>query len=526
MEKASVDALMSRNASLESEVKLLRQQMDWFRRQMFGHKTEKLPPGWDAQVALGQDLFGQDLSVPAPQTLTVPAHDRKVLPKVGHGRQELPKDLPREEILLDVPESEKTCPCCQGPRAHIGDDTREELHLIQPRFVVRRYRRPKYACRTCTLEGVAQAEPAVCVIDKGIPSVELVVWIILSKYMDHLPLHRIASQFKRWGVDVPESTMVGWITAAFELLGPIHRALEHEIRQSGCLHVDETTLRVQHGTKDQWGRGKTDIDQLWAMLGRAPDGTPVGVSFLHFDSRKYEVAKTILEGFHRGTVVSDGYEAYSSALDPRPDVHHAGCWAHARRRFHEALLSGDPRAKEPLKQIKLMYQAHADIGRLVGRIRKHGLSVGQDLSQERIDAIVVNRRQKRIGKHMKLLEDWNRKEQVHVLPKSKLGSAVIYLNNQLPRLKLCLSHARIDLDNNIIERAIRAVAIGRKNWMFAGSVEGAKRAALLISLVGTCRMLDIDPVAYFADVLLRVRMRPEGAACTDLTPLMWKNHVK
>ena len=333
MEKSSVDALQAQITSLAAENRLLRQQMDWLRRQMFGHKTEKLPPGWDAQVALGQDLFGQDVSTPTPEKVHVPAHDRKALPKVGHGRQELPEDLAREEILLDVPESEKTCPCCQGARVHIGDDTREELHLVPPRFVVRRYRRPKYACRKCSEEGVAQAQPAVCVIDKGIPSVELVVWIVLAKYMDHLPLYRIASQFKRWGVDLSESTMVGWITAVFDLLGPIHRALEHEIRRCGCLHVDETTLKVQRGEKDKFGAGKASTDYLWAMLGCAADGTPLGVSFLHADGRQHAVANRLLEGVESGVVMSDGYAAYESLLKRRRQELHGRIAASAETRF-------------------------------------------------------------------------------------------------------------------------------------------------------------------------------------------------
>ena len=517
-----MEDLLSQNAVLREECDHLREQVEWFRRQFFGHKTEKLV----APLATSDDLFGKPPEATSPTSIEVAAHQRQALPKVGHGRAPLPEDLLREEIVLDVPESEKTCSCCGKERVRIGEDVREELHLVAPHFVVRRYVRPKYACRQCTEEGVTQAPPVVSVIDKGIPSVELVVWIVLAKYMDHLPLHRIAGQFKRWGVEVSETTMIGWIAEVFELLGPIHRALEHEIRQTRCLHVDETTLRVQHGDKDQWGRGKTSIDQLWAMLGRAPDGTPVGVSFLHFDSRKYEVAKEILKDFHDGSVVSDGYEAYASALIDHPGVLHAACWAHARRRFHEALLSGDARAKEPLKQIKAMYKEHANIGRLIERIREHRKGLEQEFSQEQIDAIVVNRRRKRIGKHMKLLEDWNKAELAYALPKSKMGSAIIYLNNQFPRLKLCLDHARIDLDNNIIERAIRAVAVGRKNWLFAGSDEGAKRAALLISLAGTCRMLDLDPVAYFSDVLLRMRIRPNDADCADLTPIQWKNRTK
>lgn len=190
MDKASLDALKGRTVKLESENEYLRGQLEWFKRQMFGHKTEKLPPGWDAQVALAQDMFGQIPSTAVPASSPEPSERKS--PKAGHGRQALPADLPREDILMDVPESEKTCSCCQGARTCIGEDSREELHYVPGRFVVRVYRRPKYACRLCTEEGVVQAQPAPSVIDKGIPSVELVVWVIIAKYLDHLPLYRIA----------------------------------------------------------------------------------------------------------------------------------------------------------------------------------------------------------------------------------------------------------------------------------------------------------------------------------------------
>ncbi|MBK8804633.1 MAG: transposase [Fibrobacteres bacterium] len=137
-------------------------------------------------------------------------------------------------------------------------------------------------------------------------------WIILSKYVDHLPLHRIADQFKRWGGDRFETTMIGWIAAIFELLGPIHKALEREIKTCGCMHVDETTLKVQKGEKDKRGVGKTSVDYLWAMLGRGPDRTPIGVSFLYDDGRSHAVAKAILSGV-TGSVLTDGYDGYAQA---------------------------------------------------------------------------------------------------------------------------------------------------------------------------------------------------------------------
>ena len=517
---ATVDQLLIQNASLTEQNRYLREQVELLKRHIFGHTSEKLPP---SLMGGAIDLFGVDPVEPTPATVQIPAHSREITAKPGHGRETLPDNLPCEETILDVPEAEKVCPCCGKDRVCIGNDVREELDIVPPQFIKHRYLRPKYACRQCTECGVAQAEPLVSVIDKGIPSVGLVTWIILSKYLDHLPLYRIASQFKRWGVEVAETTMVGWITAVFELLGPIHRAMEHEIRSCGCLHVDETTLRVQRGEKDKLGLGKASVDYLWAMLGRAPDGSPVGVSFLYADGRQHAVAKTLLEGVVSGYVHSDGYPAYDSLCQKCPEIVHAACWAHVRRKFNEALQCGYTQANQPLTLIAKLYESNRRIERLVEHLHRRWKRLGQDVSQARIDRIIMDRRNKWMKPWMDHVRTWNHQARMDALPKGKLGTAIGYLHNQLPKLEHVLSHARVSLDNNIIERAIRPIAIGRKNWMVAGSSDGAERAALLISLVGTCKMLDVDPTVYFKDVLIRARLRPATPeACADLTPLQWK----
>jgi transposase len=514
----SLEAVEARSKQLEKENAYLREQLEWLKRQMFGNRSEKLPPSLPGTTPV--DLFGNDAAVPSPSTVAVPAHERKVAPKAAHGREALPEGLPVEEILLDVPDEEKICGGCGTELVRIGEDVREELHIVSPRFVVRRYVRPKYACRICTERGVTQAEPAIAVIDRGIPSVDLVTWVLLAKYLDHLPLHRVASQFKRWGVKIAETTMIGWIAAVFELLGPIQRAMEHELRTCGCLHADETTLRVQRGDKDKNGRGRTSTGYLWAVLGRDLDGSPVAVSFHYAPGRQHAVAKELLEGA-TGIVLTDGYPAYERLFENRPDVIHAACWAHARRKFMDALESGYRDANEPLKMIAKLYEANGRIRDLVERLGERNSRYGRILSQEAKDDLVVRLR----GKHMNPVIDaiaaWNHAALVSALPKGSLGTAIGYLNGQMPRLRLCLEHARVDLDNNIIERAIRPIAVGRKNWMFAGSDEGAQRSALVMSLVGTCKMLGIDPAEYLADVLLRVKIRPEGDLCRDLTPYKW-----
>lgn len=515
----SIDAILHQNVALKEQVQYLQEQLELLKRHIFGHRTEKLPPALAAAATL--DLFGAEAPVMAPEIVPVLGHDRAVRPK-GHGRAVYPENLPCEEIELDVPPAEKTCPCCGKARVCIGADSRDELDIIPPQFLLRRYIRPKYACRACTECGVAQAEPVVSVIDKGLPSAGLVVWIVLAKYIDHLPLYRIAAQFKRWGVVISDSTMIGWITSVFDLLGPIHRALEHEIRTSGCLHVDETTLRVQRGEKDKLGVGKTSTDYLWAMLGRGPDGTPVGVSFHYADGRQHAVAQKLLHGV-TGVVVSDGYGAYAQPCGDDKGIVHAACWAHARRKFHEANQCGHTEADKPLKLISRLYKAHLRVTNLMASLNRRLIRLGQELDQEAIDAMILDRRAKWMKPIVDELKTWNDQARISALPKGVLGKAIGYFHNQFPLLEKFLRHARVDLDNNIIERSIRPIAIGRKNWMFAGSEGGAERAALLMSLVGTCRMLDIDPTAYFCDVLLRVRLRPKTAeACADLTPMQWK----
>ena len=359
-----LDAVLRRNQALESELKLVREQLEWLKRQMFGSRSEKLPVHLASGAA---DLFGNTPAEPDPSTVTVPTHDRKVATKAGHGREKLPEGLPVETIVLDLPETEMACGECGKDLVKIGEDTREELHIVSPRFIVRRYVRPIYACRVCTELGVKQVPPPVTVIDKGIPSVELVVWVLLSKYLDHLPLHRIASQFKRWGVEVAETTMIGWIAAVFDLLGPIQRAMEHEIRTCGCVHADETTLRVQRGDKDKHGRGRTSTGYLWAVLGRGRDGTPMAVSFHYAPGRQHVVAKELLEHV-TGIAHTDGYEAYERLFASRPDVVHAACWAHVRRKFMDALESGYHEANDPLKMIATLYEVRGSIDAVVERL--------------------------------------------------------------------------------------------------------------------------------------------------------------
>jgi hypothetical protein len=247
------------------------------------------------------------------------------------------------------------------------------------------------------------------------------------------------------------------------------------------------------------------------------------VSFLYADGRQHAVAKTLLDGVVSGYVHSDGCPAYDSLCLKYPEIVHAACWAQVRRKFNEALQCGYIQANQPLTLIAKIYESNRRIDCLVESLRRRWNRLERAVSQDRIDQIIVDRRTKWMKPWMDHVRTWNHQARMDALPKGKLGTAIGYMHNQLPKLEHVLTHARVSLDNNIFERAIRPIVIGRKNWMLAGSSDGAERAALLISLVGTCKILDIDPNEYLLDVLMqaKARRRDKNADISDLTPARW-----
>lgn len=515
----SFDGLRKEIARKDERIQYLEDRIKWFERQTFGTTSEKLvdPSG------TASDLFGHDGQV----LRTIPAHTVAAQTKVvsGHGRAPIPENLPREVRVLDLPESEKLCACCGLPMCQIGVESSEQLHLTSPRLWVLRTERPKYACPACPEEGVKIVAVPESFIDKGLAGLDLILWIVISKWVDHLPLYRIRNQIKRWGhgLDIAESTMIGWIAVVFELLGPIQQAMEHEIRSTGWMHLDETHLRVQLDEENKVGRGVTSTCYLWAMVGRDRVGEPQGVSFHYEDNRRTESAVRILDGFE-GVVMTDGYQVYDGALavlhknavlenKHLPRVVHAFCWAHARRKFNDALETGHKPAREALDLIASIYRAEKLCqARLV--------TCDGDIDQR--EEMLLAARAELLAVAIDAFFLWVRTTHQALQPQVFKG-ALFYATNHEEGLRVILSQAGCELDNNIVERAIRPVAIGRKNWLFAGSENGAERLACLLSILGTCKLLGIDPNEYLLDVLMKAkaRRRDKNADVSDLTPARW-----
>jgi transposase len=524
---ASKDSII---ADKDKRIQTLQEQLRLMVHDKFGRRNESLPVpdgGWAGQYVIGPD--GSLVFVPAGsepeteiRTVAVPAHVKSLH---GHGRAALPENLPRKTEIVDLPESQRTCSCCSEAMVVIGSETSEQLRFTKPEVWVQRTERLKYACKHCSENGVSIAPVPEQFVDKGLAGLDLILWIVVSKYVDHLPLYRIHNQIKRWtngALDLSEATMIGWIDAVFNALDPIQQANHRQLSCTGWVHMDETHLKVQDGEKDSEGRGKTSTHQLWALLGRDRMGQTLGVSFTHEDTRSTVAAFRLMKDV-RGVFITDRLPSYDAALEQLRkscqaagkvlELAHAHCWAHVRRKFNEALLVGQKDARQALDRIAEIYRAESACQDAVAHVA--------DLDER--EELLLEHRRTVVRPKMDELFAWV-KAHDGSLQTSRMQDALRYTLNAEAGLKVVLDQAGCDLDNNAVERAIRTVAIGRKNWMFAGSPKGAKRLACLLSILGSCRILSINVDEYLSEVLMesKRRLKAKEADFEDLTPWRWK----
>ncbi len=442
----------------------LRQIIRELQRHRFGRRAETLP---EDQMLLGlEDVEQAEANCAAetdgssPSDRQVRAHKRRI------NRGALPAHLPRIEIVVDI--DDKTCPCCQGELHRIGEDKSERLDIVPAQFRVLVTRRPKYACRTCE-DGVVQAPAPARLIEGGLPTEATIAQVLVSKYADHLPLYRQAQIYARQGIDLDRSTLADWVGHAAWHLRPLHERLLMRLKELPRLFADETTAPVLDP-----GRGRTKTGQLWSY---AADDRP-------WADRKAERPIAHLDGF-KGILQVDGYAGYRK-LAERGDVRLAFCWSHVRRNFYELAVPGSaPIASEALEHIAALYAVDKDIR---GRSADERRAVRQQKSRPRIDA----------------LEPWLRAKLGLISQKSKLAEAIRYALSRWEGLTRFIDDGRIELDNNTVERSIRPIALNRKNALFAGSDGGAEHWAIIASLIETCKLNDVDPLAYLTDVLTRI----------------------
>jgi transposase len=460
-------------------------------RHRFGRRAETLPE--DQMLLALEDVEQGEAGVAAEREDKSPAERATAARKRRMNRGSLPAHLPRIDVIVDL--DDKACPCCKGQLHRIGEDVSERLDILPARFRVLVTRRPKYACRSCE-EVVVQAPAPARLIAGGLPTEATVAHVLVSKYADHLPLYRQAQIYGRQGINLDRSTLADWVGRAAWHLRPLHERLLAHIRASQKIFADETTAPVLDP-----GRGRTKTGQLWSY---ARDDRPWGgsdppaVAYVYAPDRKGERPQTHLAGFN-GVLQVDGYAGYR-ALAGRNDVQLAFCWAHVRRRFYELAAAGPaPIASEALQHIAALYEIEKNIrGRTADERR--------DVRQEKTRPLIV------------ALEPWLREKLALISQKTKLAEAIRYALSRWEGLTRFIDDGRIEIDSNVVERAIRPIALNRKNALFAGSDGGGEHWATIASLIETCKLNGVDPQAYLADALTKIINDHPNSQIDELMP--------
>jgi transposase len=421
----------------------------------------------------------------------VPPRQRRPHP----GRQRLPENLPRVEEVVRC--AEQTCRQCGAATAVIGYDESEQVDVQPARYFVRVTKREKRACRCCQGGTVTMPPLAPRIVEKGLASDRVVVETVVSKYADHLPLYRQEQIFKqRHGVELSRQTLMGWIDLVADWLQSIYGHLRSGVFSCGYVQIDETPVRYLAP-----GHGKTKQGYFWAA------NRPGGEVIYHWEtSRAARCLETVVPVDFKGTVQCDGYSGYDTFARQREgDVTLADCWAHVRRKFFDAKESTPRTAGWFLRQIQHLYRIEARL-----REKRYSPKLRAVIRMQESRPIV-----ERIGQACIRLKQGNRH-----LPQSPLGLALNYTLNQWAGLQVFLTEGRVEIDNNLVENAIRPTAVGKKNWLFIGEAEAGQRSAILFTVIENCRRLKINPFDYLRDILTRLPKLTNHQTHT-LTPAAW-----
>jgi transposase len=464
---------------LRQENELLRHKIDVLCRRLFGRKSDKVDPR-QLELALTQlgNITGSPKDPVEMDSTEVVGKERAERPRrKPTGRRPLPKHLPRRRVVLEPNAAERTCVACGCEKAKIGEAVSEKLDYVPSSFEVVETVQPRLACPKCH-EGVVSAKAPVQAVEKGLAAEGLLAHVVTAKYADHLPLFRLEGMFARHGVDIPRSTLSDWVGQVAAALEPLSECLRAHVLRATYLQTDDTPVTML-GEKNESIKAR-----LWAYL------DPIGRRVVYEATPTHEGdwPRQFLASF-RGRLQADAYAGYD-AIYATGRVIEIGCWAHTRRRFVDALES-DSRAGPMIALIRQLYQVERQLTSATVEARRQGREEQSRLVLEEIDTLRGT------------LE-------TEVLPKSPLGGALRYLRNQRLALGRFVDDGRVAIDNNAAESQLRVVALGRKNWLFAGSMAGMRRAAILYSLVQSCRLVGVDPFLYFRDVLLRVATHPHG----------------
>lgn len=489
-------------AGLRAEIERLKGQLDLLRAQTFGRRRESIDPNQLLLFESNAKLLEQLEKQVEAQTKKPKEKNGK---KKGHGRAPLVDHLPREQIDLDVPESERLCECCGKAMHLIGTEVTERAHLIPARVVVKRYCRSKYACPSG--HSVKTAPLPDGVIEKGKYEASVYAHVITAKYGDHQPLHRLQSMFRRQGVHLPKQSMWDLLVRFDELAGqPILAEMRRQLLEEQDLQADETPIKVQlEGNQRGTRRGV-----LWVW--RNVRGSPQAKVVADFKDDRSARGPDAFLGNWSGTLLTDGYDGVNPAAN-RNNITRAGCWAHARRKFRDAMSTGSAKAAAVLRPIQRLFWIERAIKQRAER---------EKLDFAGLEALRLKIRRRRSKVVLRDLYEiaFVLQDDPATQSNEQLRKAITYVIRQRDPLLAHLDNGRIPIHNNDTERDLRHVVTGRKNWMTLASERGGLVAGRLYSLVMSAKLAGINVERYLEDVLARVAVTP-ASRIAELTPWGW-----
>jgi transposase len=464
-------------------------------RYRYGQKRERIDENqlflFAAQIIAASQRASAATSSEKSTADSPTSKEKKESDRRGHGRRPLPKTLERRRVVLDLEESQRQCQHCCTPMQKIGEDVSERLEFIPASLQVIEEVRPKYACaKGC---GVAAAPKPAAPIEKGLPGPGLLAHVAVSKYGDHLPLNRMESIFERHGVELSRKTMCDWMAACAELVSPVWERMKEIVLTSKAVQTDDTPVPVldRQLTRTRTGR-------IWTYVG---DRNGPYIVYDYTGNRSREGPEEFLRGYN-GFLQADAYAAYDAMFtNPRRSLTEIACWAHARRYFFEAQTSDLCRATVMLAYIQLLYEVEL----------------------EARNATAEQRRELRQAKSRPILEDiknYLQTEKPKVLPKSPMGMAIDYTLSNWEALLRYTEDGDLEIDNNRAERSLRPIVVGRRNWLFYGSDKGGRTAAVLSTLIASCKRLRIEPFAYLRDLFTHISAHPHHRL-DELLPDKW-----
>ena len=458
------------------QIEYLKQVIEKLRRTLFGRKSEKIV------VQLEQlELELEELETAQAAAETV-AIRPEAAPAARPRRKPLPEHLRREDITHTP--AQDCCPDCGGSLKQFGADVSEQLEYVPESFKVIRHVRPKFACAAC--ERVVEAPAPSRPIEHGLPGPALLAHVLVSKYCDHQPLYRQSEIYARQGVEIERSTLAGWVGASSALLDPLVGALRQHVLAGRKIHADDTPMPVLAP-----GTGKTKTGRLWTYVRDdrpAGEETAPAVWFAYSEDRKGEHPRTHLKNF-QGALQADAYAGFHHLYDAGA-IYEVACWAHTRRKFYEIhVLHASPTTTEALNRISALYAIEEEV-------RGKPIEIRREVRQSRARPLLDDFR------------TWLEKSLRQLSPKSETAGAIRYALSRWRALTRYVDDGRLEIDNNAAERALRCVALGRKNWLFAGADSGGERAAAIYSLIGSAKLNGLDPELYLHTVLARIADYP------------------